>query len=235
MPSGRSTLQIRSGWSAWGGLQGVDQIKERMMSKKSQVVSGFGFAMQLGAMMDEIRRTLGVSEEEFHVLGTPEGRPHLEKMIAGLKAPAIEPKAYLVHAVEVDYGLSLKQMIEAGRYGYVNDAITPDRFLIEGGGKQTIEIVLSHFGEAIDSQEAIDRMDKEGYRPATIAELLALGAQYPDLQQKFPVVALGSCAEVLGVRRVPDLDGWSGRRGLSLGWFGSRWHDSCCFASVRKN
>lgn len=58
------------------------------MDKKFAVVSGFGFAMQLGATMDEIRRTLGVSEEEFHVLGTPKGRPHLERMIAGLKHPA---------------------------------------------------------------------------------------------------------------------------------------------------
>lgn len=57
------------------------------MSKKSQVVSGFGFAMQLGATMDEIRRRYGVTEEEFHVLGTPQGLPHLEKMIRGLKSP----------------------------------------------------------------------------------------------------------------------------------------------------
>lgn len=62
------------------------------MSKKSELVRGFGLAMSIGAAMDEIRRALGVSEDEFHVLGTPEGRPHLERMIAGLKEPAETPK-----------------------------------------------------------------------------------------------------------------------------------------------
>lgn len=66
-----------------------------MMSKKSELVRGYGLAMSIGAAMDEIRRKLGVSEEEFHVLGTPEGRPHLERMITGLKVPAAESKIYL--------------------------------------------------------------------------------------------------------------------------------------------
>lgn len=66
------------------------QIEEKTMSKKTELVRGFGLAMSIGAAMDEIRRALGVSEEEFHVLGTPEGRPHLERMIAGLKVPAVE-------------------------------------------------------------------------------------------------------------------------------------------------
>lgn len=68
------------------------------MSRKSELVRGFGLAMSIGAALDEIRRALGVSEEEFHVLGTPDGRPHLEKMIAGLKAPVVEvqkSKVYL--------------------------------------------------------------------------------------------------------------------------------------------
>lgn len=74
------------------------QIKEIGMSKKSELVRGFGLAMSIGAALDEIRRELGVTEEEFHVLGTPEGRPHLERMIAGLKPLVVEapnPKIYL--------------------------------------------------------------------------------------------------------------------------------------------
>ncbi|MGB2791745.1 MAG: hypothetical protein WBC29_04310, partial [Candidatus Moraniibacteriota bacterium] len=58
------------------------------MSKKSAsaVVSGFGFAMQLGSMMDRLRQELGVTEEQFHVLGTPSGEIHLERMIRGLSS-----------------------------------------------------------------------------------------------------------------------------------------------------
>lgn len=59
------------------------------MSKKSAVVSGFGFAMQIGAAMDELRREHGVSEEEFHVLATAKGRPYLAKMIMSLSADQV--------------------------------------------------------------------------------------------------------------------------------------------------
>lgn len=62
------------------------------MSKKSELVRGYGLAMSLGAVMDEIRREQGVSEDEFHILATPEGRPHLERMIVGLKLPIEPPK-----------------------------------------------------------------------------------------------------------------------------------------------
>lgn len=58
------------------------------MSKKSAVVSGFGFAMQIGAAMDELRREHGVSEEEFHILATAKGRPYLAKMIMSLSLSA---------------------------------------------------------------------------------------------------------------------------------------------------
>jgi hypothetical protein len=67
--------------------------------KKSAVDSGF--AMRLVSGMDEIRRRLGVAEEEFRALDTPAGEPYLERMIAGLgsssirrpeAAPAVCPK-----------------------------------------------------------------------------------------------------------------------------------------------
>lgn len=57
------------------------------MGKKSvsAVVSGFGFAMQLGSIMDRLRCRLGVTEEQFHKLGTPDGELYLERMISSLR------------------------------------------------------------------------------------------------------------------------------------------------------
>jgi hypothetical protein len=60
-------------------------FEECEMSKKSAVVSGFGFAMQIGAMIEAARQKLEVSDEDFHVLGTPEGQEYIERMVAGLK------------------------------------------------------------------------------------------------------------------------------------------------------
>jgi hypothetical protein len=55
------------------------------MSKKSEVVRGFGFAMQIGAMIEAARQKLEVSDDDFHVLGTPEGQERIDRMVAGLK------------------------------------------------------------------------------------------------------------------------------------------------------
>lgn len=52
--------------------------------------SGMKEMLQLANLMDKVRYQIGVSEEQFRILWTPEGRPHLERMIAGLKNPAAE-------------------------------------------------------------------------------------------------------------------------------------------------
>jgi hypothetical protein len=72
-------------------------------------------------------------------------------------------------------------------------------------------------------------MDEIGYRPATLAEVLALR-----VAKQFPIVALGSVWQFPGGRRVPCLD-WDGsERSLDLGWFESGWRVIYRFAAVRK-
>lgn len=106
------------------------------------------------------------------------------------KALQLEP--FLpTYSIVVDYSLSLAQMIEAGDYNWINDDITATNFPIQGEGKQQLELVLFHFDRYIQSDDAIKEIDKAGYRPATLPELLGLGAQHQGLQRQFPVVALG--------------------------------------------
>jgi hypothetical protein len=79
-------------------------------------------------------------------------------------------------------------------------------------------------------------MEKAGYRPARIEELLALGASQPELQKEFPIVALASVWRGPGGdRRVPYLR-WdvAGRR-LDLSWFEYGWTGDYRFAAVRKS
>lgn len=154
---------------------------------------------------------------------------------------ALEPRAvanaatYPSYTVPVDYNLSLPDMITAGHYDDVNDNITPERFPIQGSGKRQVTIALVHPGKEVESQPLIDEMDALGYRPATNAELLALGARYPELQREIPVIALGSLAEVRAHRRVMYLDNWDGKRKLNLHWFAGRWYEVCRFAFVKKD
>jgi hypothetical protein len=56
---------------------------------------------------------------------------------------------------------------------------------------------------------------------------------YPEEQRKFPVVALGSVAEVRGERNVPDLYRRGAERDLNLSWLDGDWIGSCRFLAVR--
>jgi hypothetical protein len=78
-------------------------------------------------------------------------------------------------------------------------------------------------------------MDKAGYRPATLAELLALGEAHPELQKEFPIVALGSIwHDADGNRDVPVLSFDGSRRKLFLNWFVNDWYVNFRFLGVRK-
>lgn len=138
-------------------------------------------------------------------------------------------------SLTIDYSQPLSAMIAAGHYDWVNSDITGEHFPITGNGQVEREVVLFHFGRTISSDGATQELDQAGFRAATIEELLALGANQPDLQKKFPIVALGAVWQSPhGNRHVPCLD-WDGReRDLDLHWLDDDWDSDCRFAAVRK-
>ncbi len=142
--------------------------------------------------------------------------------------------------VIADYSRSLAVMIAAGSYGYANPNILADNFPMRGEGTQEIETFLVQFWNwDIYSEKAITELDKRGYRPANISELLAFGERYPDLQRQFPIVALGSEWQPRGGGRLyPFLDTDGGVRRLCLDNLGipyyGGWSDRYRFLAVRK-
>ena len=136
--------------------------------------------------------------------------------------------------ISVNYGRSLDEMKKAGNYDWMNDDITAERFPIKGEGIKELVPELIHFNRSISSDNALADLDKMGLRPATIEELLALGETFPEMQRKFPIIALGSVGEVSGRRSVPCLDEGGSERGLYLRWFGYDWYAGCRFLAVRK-
>lgn len=134
----------------------------------------------------------------------------------------------------VDCGMTLDQMIAAGSYDWTNSDITAKRFLLSGTGKVAFEPKIFHFDRDISSENAIKEMEKDGFRPAKIEELLAYGAILPDEQRKHPIIALGSVTEVGGGRYVPCLDSFDSERDLDLDWWSSDWSGRCRFLGVRK-
>ncbi len=141
-------------------------------------------------------------------------------------------------ALTIDYSRTLQEMINAGNYGWTNSNITEKHFPLptELNGKNVpVSTKLFHFNRSISSTDATSEMDKAGYRPATLAELLALGEVNPELQKKFPIVALGSVwRDASDGRDVPVLDFDGNRRKLYLVWFDDGWPDDCRFLGVCK-
>ena len=147
--------------------------------------------------------------------------------------------------VAVDYGTSPQAMIAAGRYDWVDDDITPKRFPIVGTGVVEFETKVFHFDRYISSEDAVRFIRSEliepdpsttfsFWEPAPIEALLAYGAKNPDEQRQYPIIGLGSVAEVDGDRHVPYLGRHDAERVLFLYWWGSGWDAHYRFLAVRK-
>lgn len=128
---------------------------------------------------------------------------------------------------------TLADMITAGKYDWVNSDITEANFPMPSLLVLGSDPKLYHFDRDISSKNAIKEMAKDGYRPATIWDLLDYGAKNPELQRQFPIVALGSVCEVRGFRVVTYLGRNDSKRNLSLYWIGYDWGRVFRFLAVR--
>src|SRR3990167_10054902 len=157
----------------------------------------------------------------------------LQSALCPLATPALMSEQIVL---SVDYGRSLDQMIAAGNYDWKNSDITAKRFPVVGNGIEQFEAKLFHFDRNTVSQDNVDAIKADDpanpWEPGKIEHLLAFGAKYPEEQRKYPVIALGSVAEVDGGRRVPCLDRDDAERDLY--WWVDGWDGYCRFLAVRK-
>ena len=133
------------------------------------------------------------------LLATPSGDP-LAQVLARVppgQEPMVKPPRY---PVTVDYSLTLEEMIAAGSYGRVRDEIDTAHYPVDGEGTMEAVIELLCFDRSMHSSEALTELGRLGYRPASLVELLALGAAYPQLEAGI-IVALGSSWEAPDGRR----------------------------------
>ena len=148
------------------------------------------------------------------------------------------------HPVVVDYDLPLAKMIAAGKYERLDGDITIG-YVVKKRGKENVDIIVKRFGDRISTEDAIKAFDTLGLRPASLEELLAFGAKYPEAPCNYSFLALGS---KIGCPFV-DLRGFGGKCFMwdsvavclnGLGWHGlgfckgHSWNGRCCFLTVRK-
>jgi len=156
------------------------------------------------------------------------------------KGEAPPPQPTGACTVTVNYDLSLKEMIRAGKYDRVCGDIS-DWKIIEGNpadrkGQEEVRLKLvDEYLYFNNTEEVLKRLDEMSYRPATVAELLAFGAKYPGKQKGPPIVALGSVFRSPdGNRRVAYFDWDNPRRCLDLHWARCSWPTYFRFLAVRK-
>jgi hypothetical protein len=82
----------------------------------------------------------------------------------------------------------------------------------------------------------IKEFEARNLRAATLPELLACGATYPEKQREYPIFAFGSVWQHHNGRHVPYLNAYKfgSLRQLNLNRVVSRWDGFCRFAAVRK-
>jgi len=135
----------------------------------------------------------------------------------------------LTYEIEVDYSLSLQQMIDAGNYGAVCADVNSSYFPLSGEGRSRMELILvqpalelgrdltTHEVKSLIATHRLGRTCPMPVRCAKIEELVALGAQRTELLTESPIVALGSIWRNPPSRsRYPAMDYRDGERRLIL-------------------
>ncbi len=136
----------------------------------------------------------------------------LRKEFAKLIAAGASATKEIIHIFS---NLSLADRIARGKYDWVNNDITEEHYPEIVPADYTKEFKLYHFDRLISFNDAIKEM--KGFRPATIAELLAIGETQPELQKQFPIIALGSVWRApYGYLNVPGLHWNDDERKLRL-------------------
>jgi hypothetical protein len=184
-------------------------------------------------LLEKQAKARGLTDSDLDCLATARGDALLEK-IADLLATEARGGPKTSYPVTIDYRASLAAMIKAGRYDWANPNITDKHFPVTPGDTDVV-IELVHLNRDASSDDVLAELERRGLRPATLPELLAFGATYPEQQREFPIVALGSVWQLWdGGRLVPYPWGDSLERDLNLNWFDRWWSARCRWAAVRK-
>jgi len=138
--------------------------------------------------------------------------------------------------VLVDETKTVDELVKACKFDWANSNINSVNFPNPAGGTTgDQELALFYFSKTMSSDAVSADMDKEGYEPATIWDLLALAQKEPNLQRQFPIIAMKSVWRDSDRRRcVPCLYGGAPGRGLSLSYLDDVWSDGCRFLARRK-
>lgn len=225
------------------GLDGKPKERMKMAKKASEFLSAVGKFFEISkAFVDEVKNQGGTDEDVSRILTDRKVRQEMVGLLLKKAKSAVDGVVrVVVQYATADRNRTLVEMISDCGFDWVNSDITEKNFpiRIKGSiqyGRQEVEMKLFHFNRNISSDNAIQEMDKEGYRPAELPELLAYAKVNPDVQRKYPIVGLGSVWQAWdGDRDVPCLWFDGIERCLGLYWFEYGWYENDRFLAVRES
>lgn len=146
-------------------------------------------------------------------------------------------KKLIVYRVVINYAQTLTDMIKAGEYDKFDTYDINDRnYGLQGAGQIKVDLVLVHLYKTATTDEILKYMQSQNLDPAKIEHLLAFGFLYPEIQELFPIFALGSAwvdpIDRHSVASYPCLSAYNGLRELRHG--GGTWGYSCHFLAILK-
>jgi hypothetical protein len=168
------------------------------------------------------------------------GHDRLLQILSGALAVRLVPNNAGSDPISIDPSLSVpaepgfEERVARGNYGWRHDDLTEASFPVTPDQFGEWEQKLFHFNRNISSEDAILLIRADGFEPARIGDMLAFGEASPDVQQRHPVVGLGSIAEVDQKRSSPTLWFDGDRRTLDLLWLDGDWHRNYRFLGVRQ-
>lgn len=119
---------------------------------------------------------------------------------------------------------------------YAKKYLTDEHFKVTVHGPRNL--FLAHFKKNVTSEQVKAVVEEMGYKVALVEDLLCVGAhlEHRELQQQFPIIALGSSTVVGSDRLVPFLSRWGDdQRHLDLGSSDDKGGGYCRFLVVGKD
>lgn len=197
-----------------------------MARQKSEFVSAVGTAFEMIKLIaEEVYAFNGSDNDLRRILKEPRLRQDIAKLLVSGDG--------VVYPVEI-MANSIAELVGRGNYEWYCRDINDRNFRVDPDHKA--EIVLKNFPWMMTTKGVQGEMLKLGLRPATMCELLAFGAKYPDIQRQFPILALGSLwKSPTGYNLVGCLRRLIGERRLCLQMADLHWDSHWRFAAVRNN
>jgi hypothetical protein len=151
------------------------------------------------------------------------------------------------YPITLDAEVTLEGLLKAGNYDmHIGDPSEARQMFNADTSIHDAVLKLIGFECSCAVEHICEVMEKGGYRPATLRELLALGAQYPDLQRQRILVALGSLNQAIyieqegpewslgSVLHLPVLTHVLGERTFLLGEYDGKYRPGYYFVCVKR-